>query len=656
MADKTPTTLTCPSCGAPLDYDGTNSVVRCKFCENTVIVPGLPAAQNTTSRAALDEVRQLVQDGNMVDAIYRYREIYDVSLKEAKDAVDALADGKVVTVHRAFSGSLSAEETNRVLDEVTQLLQSGNKISAIKHYREVNDVSLTQAKAVVDQIESALTGIPLAPRPEITGQPASTAKPAKTGLLSSLAVTFTILSVAIGSLAYALFSDQANVNLQISSQVNLDSFSPHLLVYSPAILLPAGAGTPADVAALFYDSGANTRLIGLLDGNSGNLRWQAAPLSGGGYADALTTGGNLIYAANENSLLAYRKSDGSLAWQTQMPDKLSYGDATLLVTAGRVITLNTDRSLQAYDAASGSLAWNRRLAGYDRTLRLMGGSLVLIDSPGDTGAYNLIFLDPLDGHEQRVFTPTCQHGQYPSISLYPSAGVLYDQTANALFLAYDSSYGCVQRIDFVTSAIGWSAFTENYFSFSSDGFHPLATETTLYFGSGNQLLAVDKRAGTVKPLLTNADYDFFPLAATGDTLIVRARRARGTERFAIWGLNAASGDQRWQMDMQGATPIDPPNKMSGLIDETDFGFTWKLVPAGLMLIKFQGNPNQMTLDTINPADGALVNEQTISLSQVTGDFYSIPTVIGWQDTVVYFSLDAKLYALDITTGKFRLTY
>jgi ribosomal protein L7/L12 len=33
-----------------------------------------------------------------------------------------------------------------VLDEVKELLQSRNKIAAIKHYREVNNISLTQAR------------------------------------------------------------------------------------------------------------------------------------------------------------------------------------------------------------------------------------------------------------------------------------------------------------------------------------------------------------------------------------------------------------------------------------------------------------------------------------------------------------------------------
>jgi outer membrane protein assembly factor BamB len=387
-----------------------------------------------------------------------------------------------------------------------------------------------------------------------------------------------------------------------------------------------------------------------VDGSTGKLRWQAEPLAGDGYAEAIVAGDNLVYVANGTDLLAYRKSDGNLGWQTQMPDKLNYGDTTLLVTGGRVLTLNVDQSLQAYDAATGSLVWSQRLAGYDRTLRLMGGSLVVLDYTDETYTYSLIFLDPADGSEQRRLTPTCQFDQYSNATLDTDSGLLYAEAENALFLVYDSYAGCVQRFDFATGQMAWQTVSADSFSFSLYGFSMLMTDPAFYFDNGNQLLAVDKRAGTIQTILENQDYDFVPLAVTSDTLLVRARRTRGTERFELWGLNPVSGAQLWQMDLRGAAPIDPPNELVGLVDDTNTGWTWRLVPAGLILIKFQAAPNQLVLDTINPTDGTLLGEQTVALKQVTGDFYSIPTIIGWQDNLVYLSLDSKIYALDITTG------
>ncbi|HEX7541628.1 MAG TPA: PQQ-binding-like beta-propeller repeat protein, partial [Anaerolineales bacterium] len=484
MADNTPITLNCPSCGAPLEYDGTSSIVRCKFCKNIALVPGLPAAQEATPRASLDEVRLLAQNGNLVDAIRRYRELYGVGLKEAKDAVDALAAGKVIEVHRVFSGPLNAEETSHVLDEVKELLRSGNKIAAIKHYREVNDVSLTQAKDVVDQVEAALTGIPVPPRPETPGQPSSTPQMVKRGNMLGVVIAISIVIFIGGILAFALF-------------MHGSPFTPQLYAGEPVVLVSSGpAEGPPDVAALFYNPDADTRLIGLVDGTTGKMRWQAEPLAGDGYADAIASVGDLVYVANGTALLAYRKSDGSLAWQAQMPDKLNYGDTPLLVTDGRVLTLNVDQSLQAYDAATGSLVWSRRLAGYDRTLRLMGGSLVVLDYTDNTYTYSLIFLDPADGSEQRLLTPTCQYDQYSSATLDTDSGLLYVEAEKALFLVYDSSAGCVQRLDFASGQMAWQTVTADSFSFSAYGFNALMTGTTFYFSNGSQLLAVDKRAGT----------------------------------------------------------------------------------------------------------------------------------------------------------------
>jgi outer membrane protein assembly factor BamB/ribosomal protein L7/L12 len=644
MVDNTPTTLHCPSCGAPLDFDGSSSIVRCRFCKNVALIPGLPAVQEATPRASLAEVLSLAQNGDLAAATRRYRELYGVGLKEAAAAVDALAAGKVIEVHRVFSGPLNAEETNRTLDEVKALLQSGNKVGAIRHYREVNDVNLTQAKELVDQLEATLAGLPIPSQPQILGQSSTTPAHANPGKWIAVIITLSLITLVGGLLAFSLFSQGFGIG-------------PRL--YPSGVVVLASSGTtkgPMDVVSLFYNPDADTRLIGFLEGSTGKLRWQAEPLAGDGFAEAITTDDNQVYVANGTALLAYRKSDGSLAWQALMPDKLNYGRANLLIADGRVLTLNADQSLQAYDPATGSLVWSRRLAGYDRTLRLMGDSLVAIDYLDASYTYSLVFLDPADGSEQRILTPSCQVDQYSSVTLDPDSGLLYVEAENALYLVYDSPYGCVQRLDFSLGQMTWQAVPEEGFNFPSDGFTSLMSDASFYFSSGDQLLVVDKSTATLQALLVNEDYAFIPLAVTGDTLVVRARRTRGTERFELWGVNLTTGAPLWQLDLQGAGPVDPPDEMSGLIDETNSGWTWRLTPVGLILVTFQANPNQLILATINPSDGSRANERTIPLKNVTGDFYSIPTIIGWQGDLLYLSVDSNILALDVATGELRLNY
>jgi len=88
--DNQPTSLNCPACGAPLDFDGTSAVVRCKFCRNVSLIPGILPTQAAAPSSALDEIRLLASSGKQVEAIKRYREIYGVDLNEANDGVEAL--------------------------------------------------------------------------------------------------------------------------------------------------------------------------------------------------------------------------------------------------------------------------------------------------------------------------------------------------------------------------------------------------------------------------------------------------------------------------------------------------------------------------------------------------------------------------------------
>lgn len=102
--------FTCPACGAPIEYEpGSGPTVRCPFCGNTAIAPeplrgrGAPSG-NTVSlsglggmdTAALVQLAELVAAGNKIEAIKRYRELTGTGLKEAKEAVERMQAGEPV--------------------------------------------------------------------------------------------------------------------------------------------------------------------------------------------------------------------------------------------------------------------------------------------------------------------------------------------------------------------------------------------------------------------------------------------------------------------------------------------------------------------------------------------------------------------------------
>ena len=73
-------------------------------------------------------------------------------------------------------------------------------------------------------------------------------------------------------------------------------------------------------------------------------------------------------------------------------------------------------------------------------------------------------------------------------------------------------------------------------------------------------------------------------------------------------------------------------------------------------MRFQAKPNQLVLETFNPANGTSLGKQAIVLKRISGDFYDIPTVIGWQGNVVYLNLELDIYSLDVTTGELKVIY
>jgi hypothetical protein len=100
----------CPSCGASLSVDGSAATTKCQFCGNTVIVPaeirGQAAAPGYSAAAMggiaqgapLKELGNLIRAGNKLEAIKLYRELFGSGLVEAQSAVDRLALGQGVQV------------------------------------------------------------------------------------------------------------------------------------------------------------------------------------------------------------------------------------------------------------------------------------------------------------------------------------------------------------------------------------------------------------------------------------------------------------------------------------------------------------------------------------------------------------------------------
>jgi sugar lactone lactonase YvrE len=109
-------------CAAPLDFPGGGAVtMRCPYCENSVILPEELRGSVGPTRSAgeaeqqaggefapvinqalnMAEVAQLARSGNKIAAIKLYRETFGCGLKEAKDAVEKIERGEPISFTQA---------------------------------------------------------------------------------------------------------------------------------------------------------------------------------------------------------------------------------------------------------------------------------------------------------------------------------------------------------------------------------------------------------------------------------------------------------------------------------------------------------------------------------------------------------------------------
>lgn len=123
--------------------------------------------------AAERELRELVADGQKIEAIKRVRELTGLGLKEAKDYVELLPH--VATLVAAEPTSLVRPDEREVEREARALLESGNTIAAVKRVRELTGWGLKESREYVQSLSptqpgSAPPSIGAAPQP---GDPAA---------------------------------------------------------------------------------------------------------------------------------------------------------------------------------------------------------------------------------------------------------------------------------------------------------------------------------------------------------------------------------------------------------------------------------------------------------------------------------------------------
>ena len=280
-------------------------------------------------------------------------------------------------------------------------------------------------------------------------------------------------------------------------------------------------------------------------------------------------------------------------------------------------------------------------------LNVIRDQLMIIDR--DNGDAFVSIIDPATGKEVQHLAPKCT-ADPESIpdTLETDAAVVMDSD-QSLYLMYGTFTACVQRWDVTGGKLAWQTGLKDASFTIADDIYPLVSDDSIFVNGRNAVYAVSKKDGKSRALINNADYEFVPLAIHTNTLIVRAKRTRGSTRYELWGVDIPSGKSLWQHPFTATEPLDEPDRMAGLIDRTDSGFTTHLTSAGLVIVTAKGEPHQLVLETLNPETGASTGEKTIGLN-VSGSFYSVPDVAGWTNDTGYFVIEGQLYVVNLISG------
>lgn len=254
-------TLSCPNCGAAIDYDpGDDPVIRCQYCQSSVVVPRdlrqpEPAKKNThlfggllkpDRIARMQEAAHLAQEGNRPAAIKLYRDFFGGSISEAEEAVDWLAQHEP-------RASYSPAEIETLQAEIRRWLEEGNKIEAINAYRQATRQGLKESKEAVAAFEqSGDLPLPAVLDGETRLQQLSTAF-LQAGSLA--AVTELVqagkqeAAVEAYRQAYGVSQDEARQAIQKLAR-GLAADNPALMVQTSQISIPAEKAAVATASVL----------------------------------------------------------------------------------------------------------------------------------------------------------------------------------------------------------------------------------------------------------------------------------------------------------------------------------------------------------------------------------------------------------------------
>ncbi len=405
------------------------------------------------------------------------------------------------------------------------------------------------------------------------------------------------------------------------------------------IPVPPNTGTSPHLLILNQNLSSRASTLLYLDSDQQAIRWETPRLNQIGPQTPVVIDAAQVYLVDQERLLAFDRQDGTLHWEATLPATVSpLCQECVRVVGDYVLVLTQNGIVQSRAIADGARVWQVRLDGTPHQLLMIDDQIGVLNRVEANRPWAVLELLAIaDGTLVRRIAAVCPDPAGVLADVYPAltTPVFFAEEEQALYLLFGTTNSCIQRIDSRSGALIWRTSPTQRLPPDWTSSTPLLAEGTLYMGVGGTILAVDRTDGQMQELTREPDYNLTPVAARDGVLVVAVRRARGTAQPALWGLDAASGTQRWQYDLPSARRSGHDTSLSD----------WAIHPTADGLVVIQRFPNQLQIDTLRITDGTFISQTTTPLH----DQVTVWRDVVWSNTLVWLTFQ-RLYAIDLTTG------
>jgi LSD1 subclass zinc finger protein len=604
-----PRSLNCPNCGAPLNFPEGQASVRCRFCDSTI--------ERSLADLTDDDDAHVIQ----IDTSGFHSP--GTTAGPARRFVLKMRNGQPVVIE--IGKQPAAAPTNE------QMFSASHNANA--------------AAAAAAR-----------PRRTIAPPARRSSLGCVVAVVGLLAIACLVAAIAFNASPHAgLMARQLLAGKFDQALATSRTLGSNIILTQSGLLIPGPNDGPdqALMLSLQYAASGNARDYRLIavDTATRKLLWQSAPLDPELYDTRILVANDLVFLLSGRQLVALRRADGATVWTAPLADVISLNvcQDCLQLAGDRLAALSDDGTLEVFDAATGQSQWAvRSYQDSPRGLYVLGGRLAFMDR--DASVHGILrTFDPATGKEQSA-QPICQAPESGEEYADWTTHLMPSPDGSAFYLAFGYLPQCFQRWDARTLTLVWSSALPVDFSTSIDGVVPVLTADTLFLAYGPQVLAVSAAQGEARSVVQDESYEFAIEAAHGGDLILRAQRSRGSTRYELWVVDAATGQTRWTFDLGDNPPMDP----GSIIDDNTPEWLAQAADSGLRLLRFKSAADNRshailneTLDWQTGQTGGQT-ETRLGLSTI---IFSAPDWTVWKGDTLWMISENKLLAFDSANNK-----